>query len=150
MKKFCFLDRGPDRVIHRHGRMARGGHGLPKFHSGPPFPALPFYTLRSSHPLWPFQGWLTRRAGGLQLSSTLLDTPRRRPMFTDGLLKSSLDDFGEISDGMNDFRQGVGFGRHRGDEANHLRHHLWGEGLVDVRICSAKFSKNHRSKLDLN
>jgi hypothetical protein len=29
---------------------------------------------------WPFLGWPTRRVGGLRPSSSLLDTPRRKPM----------------------------------------------------------------------
>jgi hypothetical protein len=45
--------------------------------------ALPFYALQAGHPktatlgtaLQPFRGWPTRRAGDLQPSSILLDTP---------------------------------------------------------------------------
>jgi hypothetical protein len=43
---------------YRHGRMARGGHGLPKVSLGPamPYPSTPC-------------GWPTYRAGGLRLTS---------------------------------------------------------------------------------
>jgi hypothetical protein len=48
-----------------HGRVARGGHGLPKVSLGPamPDPSMPY-------------GWAARKADDLQPSSTLLDTGR--------------------------------------------------------------------------
>jgi hypothetical protein len=56
--------------------MARGIHGLPKVSPGP---ALPFYSLRATPEaaLKLFLSWPTRRAGGLQVSCTPLDTPSR-------------------------------------------------------------------------
>jgi hypothetical protein len=66
-----------------HGRMARGGHELPKVSLGPtmPDPSTPCgqAICFTSFPR-PFQGWPTCRTGGLRLSSTLLGTPRRTPM----------------------------------------------------------------------
>jgi hypothetical protein len=55
-----------------------------KFHTGLPCPTLLCPAdgppLTDGHlcgrALWPFQGWATRRLGGLRPSSTLLDTPR--------------------------------------------------------------------------
>jgi hypothetical protein len=69
-------------VTEKHWRMARGGHGLPKVSPGPAMLdpitscgwAIPKMVLRL------FQGWHARKAGGLQPSSFLLDTPRRTPM----------------------------------------------------------------------
>jgi hypothetical protein len=53
----------------KHGRMVRGGHGLSKVLLGPvrPYPFMPC-------------GWPSTGQGGLQPSSTPLDTPRRTPM----------------------------------------------------------------------
>jgi hypothetical protein len=70
------------RTSCRHGRMAKGGHGLPKVS---PWPAKPYRSTpcgRATYKttLQPFQRWPARRAGGLRSSSTPLDTPRRTPM----------------------------------------------------------------------
>jgi hypothetical protein len=56
----------PESYHYQHGRMARGGHGLPKVSPG--------------SALRPFLGWPARRAGCQRPSSTLLETPRRTPM----------------------------------------------------------------------
>jgi hypothetical protein len=67
--------------------MTRGGHELPKVSPGPAKPD-PFTSCRQDTPktaLRPFLGWPACRAGSLQSSSTLLDTPRRTPM---GLISS--------------------------------------------------------------
>jgi hypothetical protein len=67
-----------------HGRMARGGHRLPKVSLGPAMP-------NSSMPCrWatPVQGWLAHRADGLRPFYTLLDTPRHNPMY--GLTSSTV------------------------------------------------------------
>jgi hypothetical protein len=66
------------RVLHifDHGRMVRGGHGLPK--------VLPSRLCKRTTPetaLWLFQGWPVHRLGSLRPSSTLLDTLRHTPMF---------------------------------------------------------------------
>jgi hypothetical protein len=73
--------------VDRHGRMARGGHGLPKVSPGPaqPDPYMPC-------------GWPAYRAGGLRLSSTPLDTPRCTPMLINGVFlqhKNSISVAGE-------------------------------------------------------
>jgi hypothetical protein len=48
----------------------KGGHGFPKVSIGCAIP----------DPSMLFQGWPTRKEGGLQPSSTPLDTPRCMPM----------------------------------------------------------------------
>jgi hypothetical protein len=63
-------------ISQQHGRMARGGHGLPKV-------SLPLYALQVAIPetaLLPFQGWPAHRAGSLRPSCTPLVTPRRTPL----------------------------------------------------------------------
>jgi hypothetical protein len=45
-----------------------------------PYPSTPCGQATPEMALRPFLGLLTHRAGGLRLSSTLLDTPRRWPM----------------------------------------------------------------------
>jgi hypothetical protein len=64
-----------------HGRIARGDHGLPKVSLGPAmlYPCMPCGQATPETALQLFQGWLTHRVGGLQLSSTPLDTPRCTP-----------------------------------------------------------------------
>jgi hypothetical protein len=61
-------------VFQKHRLMARGGHALPKVSPGPVMP-------NPSTPCGWVTGWPGRRAGGLRPSATLLDTPRRTPMF---------------------------------------------------------------------
>jgi hypothetical protein len=60
-----------------HGRIARGGHGLPKVSPGPAmaYPSTPCGRATSETGLQPFQGWPSRRVAGLQPSSSLLDPP---------------------------------------------------------------------------
>jgi hypothetical protein len=62
--------------------MARGGQGLPKVSSGLAMPdhSMPCGRATLETALRLFQAWPANREGGLQLSSTLLDTPRRMPM----------------------------------------------------------------------
>jgi hypothetical protein len=62
--------------------MAMGGHGLPKVSLGPPMPcpSTPCGRATPETALRPFQGWPTRRASGLRLSSTPLDTTPCTPM----------------------------------------------------------------------
>jgi hypothetical protein len=76
------------------GRMARGGHGLPKVLLGPamPFLSTPCSRTTLEMVLWPFQGWPTRRVGGLCPSSTPLDTSRRTPLelSANGLVRCSV------------------------------------------------------------
>jgi hypothetical protein len=62
--------------------MARGGHGLPKVSPGPAMldPSAPCERATPQTALWPLQRWPSCKAGSLQPSSTLLDTPRRIPM----------------------------------------------------------------------
>jgi hypothetical protein len=77
--------------LRRHGRMARGGHGLPKVSPGLAMPN-PSTLCRLATPetaLRLFIGWPAHRAGSLQLSSTLLDTPRRPLMFEGPSMTSS-------------------------------------------------------------
>jgi hypothetical protein len=45
-----------------------------------PYPSTPCGRATPETAIRPFQGWPARRAGGLQPSSTPLDTPRRTPM----------------------------------------------------------------------
>jgi hypothetical protein len=65
-----------------HGRMARGGHELPKVSQGlvMPDPSMPCGRATAETALWPFQGWPARRVGGLRPSTILLDTPLCTPM----------------------------------------------------------------------
>jgi hypothetical protein len=74
----------PRRLPPLHGRMGRGGHGLPKVLPGPamPDPSTPCGRATPKTALWPFQGWPTCKVGGLWQFPTLLDTPRRTPMST--------------------------------------------------------------------
>jgi hypothetical protein len=59
-----------------YGRMARGDHGLSKYHQGPP--SLTFLCPAGGPPL---KLPNSRFGGGLWSSSTTLsDTPRRRPV----------------------------------------------------------------------
>jgi hypothetical protein len=65
-----------------NGRMAMGGHGLPKVSLG--F-AISYHSTIGGQTiperaLWPFQRWFACRAGNLRLSSTPLDTQRHTPM----------------------------------------------------------------------
>ena len=64
--------------------MTRGGHGLPKVSPGPalPYPSTPCRRATPERALWPFLGCPTLRVGGLQQSSSLLDTPRHTSMIT--------------------------------------------------------------------
>jgi hypothetical protein len=68
----------PLHLVFRHGRMARGAHGLSKVLFGPamPYPSTPCEQATPETARQLFQGWPTHRAGGLRPSSTLLDTPR--------------------------------------------------------------------------
>jgi hypothetical protein len=61
------------------------GQGFPKVSPGPamldPSSFMPCGLATPETALWPFQGWWsTHRAGGLQPSSTPLDTPRHTPV----------------------------------------------------------------------
>jgi hypothetical protein len=66
-----------------HGRMKRGGHGLPIVSPGlaKPYPSKPCEQAIHEAAFQPFQGWPTNRAVSLRPSSTPLDTPRLTPMF---------------------------------------------------------------------
>jgi hypothetical protein len=69
---------------HHHGRMARGGHVLPKISIGPAMPN-PFTSCGRATPKTasrPFQGWPAPKAGGQRPCTTSLDTPRRTPIMT--------------------------------------------------------------------
>jgi hypothetical protein len=65
-----------------HGRMVKGGLGITKVSPGPamPYPSMPCGQATSETALWLSQEWPAHRAGSLRLSSTPLDTPRRRPV----------------------------------------------------------------------
>jgi hypothetical protein len=65
-----------------HRRTGRAGHGLNKVSLGPtmPYPSKPCRRTTPETTLQSFQEWPARRAGGLRLFSTPLDTPRRTPM----------------------------------------------------------------------
>jgi hypothetical protein len=65
-----------------HGRMARGGHGLPKVSPGPamPYPSTPCGRVTRETALWLFLGWRVNSAGGLRPSSTPWGTLRRKPL----------------------------------------------------------------------
>ena len=80
MKAFFLIKDGAmdsDDNTPGHGCMARGGHGNLKVSPGPAMPYLstPCGQAILETALWPFQGWSTRRASRLWLSSTPLDTP---------------------------------------------------------------------------
>jgi hypothetical protein len=64
------------------GRMARTGYRLPKVSLGTviSYPSMPCGWVTSETALHPFKGSPAHRAGGLESTSTLLDTPRRTPM----------------------------------------------------------------------
>jgi hypothetical protein len=64
------------------GRMATGGHGLPKVSIRPtmPDPSTPCGRASPETALRPFQGWPASRAGVTWPSSTHLDTPCCTPM----------------------------------------------------------------------
>jgi hypothetical protein len=105
------------------GRLARGGHGLPKVSPGPAmtYPSIPCGTTPETA-LWAFQGWTVRRAGGMRLSSTPLDTPRNRPL----LFPLCCSDFGSASlpresQVAADFQNGTG-SRFRHPQAPILSH----------------------------
>jgi hypothetical protein len=73
--------------------MARDGLKLPKESLGPamPYPSTPYGRGTPETALQPFQGWPVHGGGGLQPSSTPLDTPCRTPLFT-GLNPGENDD----------------------------------------------------------
>jgi hypothetical protein len=62
-----------------HRCMGTGGRGLPEVSPGPTMPyfSKPCGWATPKTALQPFQGCPTRKTGGLRLSSTPLDTPRR-------------------------------------------------------------------------
>jgi hypothetical protein len=66
---------------YNRGRGARGGHGLLKASLRPAM-TNPSTTCGQATTKKAVLGWLTRRAGGLRPSSTLLETPRRAPLLT--------------------------------------------------------------------
>jgi hypothetical protein len=72
---------GREIIGQRHRRIARGGHEVPKVSLGPalPKPSSPCGQATPETALWPYQGWLVRRASVLRPSSTPLDTPHRTP-----------------------------------------------------------------------
>jgi hypothetical protein len=58
----CFANRNRHKVktfwcTRDHGDMARGGHGLPKFHPGLPCPSMPCGRATPEMALQFFQGW---------------------------------------------------------------------------------------------
>jgi hypothetical protein len=65
--------------------MAKGIHGLPKVSPGPalPYPSMPCGRATPETAFQPFRRWPAHRAGGLQSSSTPLDTPRRTGLIVD-------------------------------------------------------------------
>jgi hypothetical protein len=67
-----------------HGRMARGGHELHKVSPRPAVPdsSMPYWWATSAMDLQPFQGWPTRRAGGLRPATTPMVTPNHTPMIS--------------------------------------------------------------------
>jgi hypothetical protein len=73
--------KNPTDVYREYRRTARGGHELPKVSRWPYifYPSPPCRQATSETALQPFQGWPTCKAGGLQASPTLSDTPRRTP-----------------------------------------------------------------------
>jgi hypothetical protein len=78
---FLFLAYLSSVPTRNYGRMARGSNELLKVLPRPAMPDPPTACGRATPKtaLRPFQGWPTRRAGGLRPSSTLLDTPCRTP-----------------------------------------------------------------------
>jgi hypothetical protein len=70
------------RFVAFYGRMARGGHGLPKLSLKParPYPSTPCERATPETALQPFEEWPTHRVGSLWPSSTSLDTPRHTSM----------------------------------------------------------------------
>jgi hypothetical protein len=61
-------DRGFETKLKgKHGRMARGDHGLPKVLHGPamPYPSTPYRRATPETALQPFKGWPACKAGGL-------------------------------------------------------------------------------------
>jgi hypothetical protein len=56
-----------------------------------PDPSTPCGRATHETALWPFQGWLAHRAGGLRQSSTSMDTPCRTPMSRIHCLYGELD-----------------------------------------------------------
>jgi hypothetical protein len=67
-----------------------GGHGLLKVSPGPAlrYPSTPCRRATPDRALWPFLGCPTLRVGGLQQSSSLLDTPRHTSMITIRIFRS--------------------------------------------------------------
>jgi hypothetical protein len=70
--------------------MAWVSQGVPKVSPGPamPNPATPCRQNTPETALWPFQGWPARWSGGLQPSSTALETPRRTPMVEGSVIEA--------------------------------------------------------------
>jgi hypothetical protein len=66
----------------KHGRMARGGHELPKVSPGPaiPYPSTHCSRVILETPYGCFMGGPPLRAGNLLSTFTTLDTPRHMPM----------------------------------------------------------------------
>jgi hypothetical protein len=86
----CFsLDRVHGRDL---GRMARGGHELPKVSTGLaiPYPSTFCEQATPEMALWTFQGWPACRAGGLRPSLTPLVTPHLTPMVVMKVSKRNL------------------------------------------------------------
>jgi hypothetical protein len=77
-----------------HGRMAKGGHGLPKVSPGSalPYPSMPREWATPETAYRPFQGSPARRVGGLRPSSFPLDAPRRTPMQQRGSMQERKKD----------------------------------------------------------
>jgi hypothetical protein len=71
--------------------MARDGHELPKVLPRPamPHPSMPCRQATHEKALQPFQGWPACRARGLQVSSTLLDTPHCTPILRNVMVTTS-------------------------------------------------------------
>jgi hypothetical protein len=69
-------------LVLPHGRMAWGGHELPKVSLGPamPDPSTPCRRATPEAALWPFQGCSARSACSLRPSCALLDPPRPAPV----------------------------------------------------------------------
>jgi hypothetical protein len=74
---WCLLPSRTYIVTPRQSRIAKGIHGLLKVSPGSylPDPSMPCWRATPEMALQPFMGWLACRAGGLQPSSTPLDTP---------------------------------------------------------------------------
>jgi hypothetical protein len=77
--------------------MAKGIHGLPKVSSGPalPNPSTPCGRATPETALRPFRRWPAHRAGGLWLSATPLDTPRRTGLLHIGEFHDQVDNLKE-------------------------------------------------------